>query len=146
MENSVRTKTGGGQLRGLLFCAVYQAHGGTRHGRREHHPFPLLASFGGIYGVRRTPQSCGRIRFVASTPRTSPRRRQCCDLRVVQQVADSNSGGAYHETWYYTCATPKDQKLSLPYDSPMSLLAADPKVVMLVLRVICGDNDTNPGT
>jgi len=59
--------------------------------------------------------------------------------------ADSDSGGAYHETWYYTYVTQKGQKLSLPYDSPMSLLVSDPRALQFVLRVICGDNPVNPG-
>ena len=144
MENSFRTKTGEDNFTDSWFAQYTKPTKGhvTADGNTIRFPFWLHSEEFMVYGGRRTAVGgSGSWR----TLRTSPRRRQCSDLRVVQQVADSNSGGAYHETWYYTCATPKGQKLSLPYDSPMSLLAADPKALMWVLRVICGDNDANPG-
>ena len=93
------------------------------------------------YGVRN-----GRCRKAVGesgswrTQRTSPRRRQSCDLHVIQKLC----GAACHETWCFTCVTPKGQKLLLPYEPPMILLVVDTKALMFVLRVICGDNDRNP--
>lgn len=62
----------------------------------------------------------------------------------MNNFTDTDCGNAdtknpYLETWTSTWVTPKDAPLVLPYDSDMSLLIADPKALIWIHRVICGD-------
>jgi len=62
----------------------------------------------------------------------------------LNNFTDTDFGNAdtknpYLETWTSTWVTPKDAPLELPYGSDMSLLIADPKALIWIHRVICGD-------
>jgi hypothetical protein len=58
---------------------------------------------------------------------------------------DTDCGGEYFETWYNTFVTAKGEPLELPMESPMSLIINDPKVMIYLMRVTCGDTTRNPG-
>jgi hypothetical protein len=59
---------------------------------------------------------------------------------------DTDCGGAYLETWYNTFVTPKDEpQLELPFETPFSAIIADPRSLIYLQRVICGDSPTNSG-
>jgi len=58
---------------------------------------------------------------------------------------ETDCGGSYRETWINALVTAKDEPLSLPYESPFSLVVDDPKVRSYLMRVICADTPSNPG-
>lgn len=58
---------------------------------------------------------------------------------------ETDCGGAYRETWINMLVTAKEEPLSLPYESPLSLVVDDPKVRSYLMRVICADTPGNPG-
>jgi len=59
----------------------------------------------------------------------------------------ANTGGGYLETWYTVSVTPRDSPVSLPDTGPMGFVsvAADPRALVYLARVICSDKGTNPG-
>ncbi|CAE8681395.1 unnamed protein product [Polarella glacialis] len=59
---------------------------------------------------------------------------------------DTDCGGEYWETWYNTFVTPKGEpQLELPFETPFSMLIQDPRSLVYLQRVICGDTPRNPG-
>jgi len=58
---------------------------------------------------------------------------------------ETDCGGSYRETWINCLVTAKEEPLSLPFESPLSLVVDDPKVRSYLMRVICGDTPGNPG-
>lgn len=59
---------------------------------------------------------------------------------------DTDCGGEYWETWYNTFVTPKGEpRIELPLESPFSMLIQDPRSLVYLQRVICGDTPLNPG-
>eukprot|EP00933_Yihiella_yeosuensis_P078823 TRINITY_DN9073_c0_g1_i2.p1 TRINITY_DN9073_c0_g1~~TRINITY_DN9073_c0_g1_i2.p1 ORF type:complete len:351 (-),score=80.78 TRINITY_DN9073_c0_g1_i2:121-1173(-) len=59
---------------------------------------------------------------------------------------DTDCGGSYLETWYNTFVTPKGEpQLELPNESPFSLIIQDPRSLVYLQKVICGDEPNNPG-
>lgn len=59
---------------------------------------------------------------------------------------DTDCGGEYWETWYNTFVTPKGQpQVELPADAgPMGAIA-EPRALVFLQRVVCGDTPRNPG-
>lgn len=59
---------------------------------------------------------------------------------------DTDCGGSYLESWYNTFVTSKDgPQLSLPHDSPMSMIIQEARSFSFLQRVVCGDQPDNPG-
>jgi len=66
----------------------------------------------------------------------------------MNNFTDTDCGNAadrnpYLETWTSTWVTPKDQPLELPYNKTigdMSYIVADPRALIWIHRVICGDS------
>lgn len=83
---------------------------------------------------------------------------------------DTDCGGSYLESWYNTFVTAEEEvtdegmilanlssmsdpfaeeeekgQLELPYESPMSLLISDPRSLIFLQSVVCGDAPGNPG-
>lgn len=59
---------------------------------------------------------------------------------------DTDCGGSYLETWYNTFVTRTDApQLSLPMDSPLSVVIDHPQCQNFLQRVVCGDAPGNPG-
>jgi len=58
---------------------------------------------------------------------------------------DTDCGGAYLETWFTVSVTPKDAPLTLPDEGPQSFAVADPRALVYLARVLCGDAPGNPG-
>jgi len=60
---------------------------------------------------------------------------------------DTDCGGGYLETWYTVSVTPRDSPVTLPDTGPMGFVSvgADPRALVYLARVICGDKGNNPG-
>lgn len=59
---------------------------------------------------------------------------------------DTDCGGSYYETWYNTFVTRKGSApLSLPMESPLSVIIDHPSCQNFLIRVVCGDTPDNPG-
>jgi hypothetical protein len=59
---------------------------------------------------------------------------------------DTDCGGSYLETWFNTFVTRKNEpQLSLPMESPLSVIIDHPKCQNFLQRVVCSDAPGNPG-
>eukprot|EP00933_Yihiella_yeosuensis_P080605 TRINITY_DN94058_c0_g1_i1.p1 TRINITY_DN94058_c0_g1~~TRINITY_DN94058_c0_g1_i1.p1 ORF type:complete len:320 (-),score=77.60 TRINITY_DN94058_c0_g1_i1:493-1452(-) len=59
---------------------------------------------------------------------------------------DTDCGGSYVECWYNTFVSPKGEpQIELPMESPFSLIIQDPRSLVYLQRVLCGDKEDNPG-
>jgi len=63
------------------------------------------------------------------------------------ELHETDSGpGPYRETWYNTFVTEKGKPpISVPYETPMSLLVNDPNCLQFFCRDLCGDVPLHPG-
>lgn len=64
----------------------------------------------------------------------------------LNNFSDTDCGGAYLETWYNTFVTRRDQgQVSLPMETPMSVIIAHERAQNFLQRVVCSDAPGNPG-
>mmetsp|Transcript_72879 Transcript_72879/g.225363 ORF Transcript_72879/g.225363 Transcript_72879/m.225363 type:complete len:358 (-) Transcript_72879:144-1217(-) len=59
---------------------------------------------------------------------------------------DTDCGGEYWETWYNTFVTPKGEpQVDAPAEGGPMAAIADPRALVFLQRVVCGDTPRNPG-
>jgi len=58
---------------------------------------------------------------------------------------DAEVRNPYLETWYSLPVVPRDSPVDLPYTSDMDLIVSDPRALVWVHRVICGDTPGHEG-
>jgi hypothetical protein len=64
----------------------------------------------------------------------------------LNNFSDTDCGGSYLETWYNTFVTRRDApQLSLPMESPLSVVIDHPQCQNFLQRVVCSDAPGNPG-
>jgi len=64
----------------------------------------------------------------------------------MNNFTDTDCGGSYLESWYNTFVTRRDQPpVSLPMESPMSVVIQHERAQNFLQRVVCADAPGNPG-